>query len=117
MTVDTRVVSCSGTRVNVYTMMPGAAAMFELLIAAHNHDSDEAAGWKVKGMILRPKDRGDVRIVGDLLVQSWADVNSASWLVEVSADAVSQSLQVAVSGEETKVIGWVARLTTAELTF
>jgi hypothetical protein len=117
MTVDAGTLSCSGPRVNVYTMTPGCAAIFELLIAAHNHHVDEVAGWKIKGMIARPQNGNNARMVGDLHIRNWGDITAASWLVEVSADTGSQSLEVAVSGEVEKTIGWIARLTTAELAF
>lgn len=117
MTVDGRTCVYSGTDTTVYTMAPGTATMFELLIAAHNHTADAAAGWKIKGLIARPQDPGDVRLVGDLNVDHWRDATAATWSVAVTADTTNQCLKVAVTGQESKPIGWIARLTAAELAF
>jgi hypothetical protein len=117
MTVDGRTFVYSGPETTIYTMPPGTATMFELLIAAHNPMADEAAGWKIKGMIARPQEFDDVYLVGDLMVDNWRDTNAAIWSVVVTADTTNQCLKVAVTGEESKTIGWIARLTTAELAF
>jgi hypothetical protein len=42
MTVDGRIFVYSGPETTIYTMAPGAAAMFELLIAAHDPTANEA---------------------------------------------------------------------------
>jgi hypothetical protein len=107
----------SAASTNVWTMALGTAVTFQLLIAAHNHTADEVAGWTVSGVIARPQTSGNARLVGSLVTQTWADTNASTWAVTVTADTTNNFLSVAVTGQAAKTIGWIARLTTAELAY
>jgi hypothetical protein len=118
MTVDGGVPSC-GDRINVFTLEPGATATFALLIAARAHDADEVMGWHIRGLITRPMTSGDARIVGIPTFEGWQDTagTTAAWQVDLDADTADHYLKIAVTGEIGKTIGWIARLTTAELIY
>jgi len=106
-------------RINVFTLEPGATAMFALLIAARTRDADEVMGWHIKGLITRPMTSGDVHIVGLPSLESWQGTagTTHAWQVDIDADKAGQYLRIAVTGELGKTIGWIARLTTAELIY
>lgn len=118
MTVDGSNPTCVD-RINVFTLEPGATATFALLIAARAHDADEVMGWHIRGLITRPMTSGDAHIVGIPSFECWQDVaeTTVAWKVDLDADTANQYLKVAVTGEMGKTIGWIARLTTAELIY
>lgn len=115
MTADGRNLVYAGEGTSVFTMAAGATAMFELLVAAHSRGSEVAAGWKIKGMIARAAPSGNARLVGVCSLERWADSSAETWSVSIEADVVNQCLKVMVTGEDGREIGWICRLTTAEL--
>jgi hypothetical protein len=115
--VDGRSTVYSGEGATVYTVDAGATAIFALLVAAHNHDSHEVAGWSIKGMIARAPSSGNARLIGEVKQERWGDEAAAGWSITVDADTTNHCLKVSAVGEDGKNIGWIGRLTTAELAF
>lgn len=89
---------------------------FTATITGHRQDAgDGHAGYKVEGVVYRGSGVASVAILGAPVMNVIAESNSA-WDVKVAADTTNGSLRVTVKGEPGKIIRWVARVETVEVT-
>jgi hypothetical protein len=108
-------VSYSTAATNVLTLGTNSAYAFELLIVAKRVGAfNEAAMWKITGLIVRTTS-GTVRIVGTNDVVTKADAAASAWTVTATADDTNKALAVTATGEAAKNIAWSGRLTTSEV--
>lgn len=90
--------------------------VFRITITAHRSDADNGhAGYTFMGVIFRQSGANTTQIQGSIQKVVLAESNPA-WDVLVSADQVNGSLKVAVQGESSKTIRWVALVETVETT-
>jgi hypothetical protein len=108
-------VSYSTATTNVLTVGTNSAYAFELLVVAKRKGAfDEAAMWKITGLVVRTTS-GTVRIVGTNDVVTKADAAASAWTVTATADDTNKALAITATGEAAKDIAWSARLTTTEV--
>lgn len=84
---------------------------FEILVAARRTDADnESAAWKFEGAI--DNNAGTTALVS--AVAETVLANDSAWSVAVTADNTNDALVVTVTGQASKTIQWVARVTIVE---
>ena len=89
---------------------------FTGVISARRTDADnESAGYQISGVIDRNTGNGTVALVGTPTVTVLGE-DTPEWDVAVSADTGYGSLKVAVTGEASKTINWVAFIDVASTT-
>lgn len=89
---------------------------FRINIVARRTDADnESAGYELIGVIDRNTGASTVSLVGVSTRTTIAE-DIASWQVGCNADTTNGSLRVLVTGENSKTIRWVARVTLVEVT-
>lgn len=87
---------------------------FSILVVARRQDADnEGAGWEFKGVIDR--NGATTALVGSVTKTELANDNTGVWDCNVSADDTNDALIIQVTGEASKTIRWVARITLAEV--
>ena len=90
--------------------------LFKALIVGRRTDADgESAAYEVTGCIDRNDTAASTALVGTPSVTVIGEDN-ASWDVTVLADQSNGGLIIRVTGEASKSINWVARLTLVEVT-
>jgi hypothetical protein len=89
---------------------------FKITVTAHRTDlGDGHAGYTSAGVIYRGSGASTTNIQGSVQKTVLAESNP-SWDINISADAVNGSLKVNVTGENGKIIRWVALIETVEVT-
>jgi len=86
-----------------------------VVVARRTDANNESAGYKIEGVIDRNSGAGTVALVGTPTVTVLGE-DTAAWDVTVSADTSYGSLKVAVTGEASKTINWVAFIDVASTT-
>jgi len=86
---------------------------FEILIEARRTDANnESAAWKFEGAI--DNNAGTTALVSAVAETVLADDSSGAWDVAVTADNTNDALIVTVTGQASKTIQWVARVSIVE---
>lgn len=107
----------SGQSTNVLTVPAGVAYAFEALVVAKRQGAtDEAAMFKITGLVARTN-TGTVRIIGSNTLDARSDAAAATWTVTATADDTNKALALTVTGEAAKNIAWHARLVTSEIVY
>lgn len=89
---------------------------FKITVTAHRTDqSDGHAGYTIEGVVYRINGVNTISLVGNGIKSILAETNS-NWDVNVTADQINGSLKIACIGEIGKIIRWVARVDTVEVT-
>lgn len=85
-------------------------------ITGHRQDaSDGHAGYKIEGVIYRGSGVASVSLVGAPVVTVIAE-SDAIWDVKAAADTTNGSLRITARGQASKIVRWVARVETVEVT-
>jgi len=93
-----------------------SVATFDILIAARRTDATGGgAGYRFVGVIKKDGTAGSNTIVGAVSKTVVGETNNA-WDATVTADTTNGNLRIAVTGENSKTIRWVATVRTAEVT-
>lgn len=88
---------------------------FNILISARRTDADnESAAWELKGCI--DNNAGTTALVGTVISTTLGDDSGGAWGVTADADDTNDALRLRVTGQASKTIRWVARVTTSEVT-
>lgn len=80
---------------------------FRILIVAKSDDNSEGAVYELKGLIKKDIQSSSTTIIGSISKTVIAE-SVAAWDVSVTAYTSSGSLKVNVTGENFKIIRWVA---------
>lgn len=89
---------------------------FKVTVTGHRTDlGDGHAGYTAAGVIYRGSGAATTNIQGSVQKTVLAESNP-SWDINISADAVNGSLKISVTGENGKIIRWVALVETVEVT-
>jgi hypothetical protein len=89
---------------------------FKITVTGHRTDlGDGHAGYTAAGVIYRGSGAVTTNIQGSVQKTVLAESNP-SWDINISADAVYGSLKISVTGENGKIIRWVALVETVEVT-
>ena len=84
--------------------------MFTILVSARNTETGEGAGYKISGAIRRDILASSTTLVGIPVIETWEDAGAATWDATVIADSTNGSLNVMVTGEDSKTINWKAKI-------
>jgi hypothetical protein len=106
-----------GTGGNIRLTLPDNATWtFKITVTGHRTDlGDGHAGYTAAGVIYRGSGAATTGIQGSIQKTVLAESNP-SWDINISADTVHGSLKVTVTGENGKIIRWVALVETVEVT-
>lgn len=89
---------------------------FTITITAHRTDANDGhAGYEVKGVIYRDSGAATVNFQGITTTTVIAESNP-EWDINIFADTDDGSLALMVTGQTGKIIRWLARVQTVELT-
>lgn len=89
---------------------------FRITVTAHRTDlGDGHAGYTASGVIYRGSGAASTRVQGSPQKVVLAESNPV-WDINIGADAINGSLRVTVTGENSKIIRWVALVETVEVT-
>ena len=107
----------NGTGGNIrLTLADNSTWTFKVTVTAHRTDlGDGRAGYTAAGVIYRGSGAANTLIQGSVQKTVLAESNP-SWDINISADAVHGSLKISVTGENGKIIRWVALVETVEVT-
>lgn len=98
------------------TLPDNATWTFKITVTAHRTDlGDGHAGYTAAGVIFRGSGVATTAIQGSIQKTVLAESNP-SWDINISADAINGSLKISVTGENGKIIRWVALVETVEVT-
>lgn len=75
----------------------------------------DSSYWEIDGCIKRDGSNNTALVGSTTTTLVGQDAGAAAWAVAVTADDTNESLKIAVTGEATKTIHWVARVTTVEV--
>lgn len=106
-----------GTGGSIRLSLPDNATWtFKITVTGHRTDlGDGHAGYTAAGVIYRGSGAATTNIQGSVQKTVLAESNP-SWDINISADAVYGSLKISVTGENGKIIRWVALVETVEVT-
>lgn len=106
-----------GTGGSIRLSLPDNATWtFKITVTGHRTDlGDGHAGYTAAGVIYRGSGAATTNIQGSVQKTVLAESNP-SWDINISADAVNGSLKISVTGENGKIIRWVALVETVEVT-
>jgi hypothetical protein len=98
------------------TLLDNSTWTFRITVTGHRTDLDDGhAGYTAAGVIYRNSGVATTRIQGSVQKTVLAESNPL-WDINISADAVNGSLKVNVTGENGKIIRWIALIETVEVT-
>lgn len=98
------------------TLPDNSTWTFKVTVTAHRTDlGDGHAGYTSTGVIYRGSGAATTSFQGSPQKTVLAESNP-SWDINITADAVNGSLRVNVTGENSKIIRWVALVETVEIT-
>lgn len=98
------------------TLPDNATWTFKITVTGHRTDlGDGHAGYTAAGVIYRGSGVSTTGIQGSIQKTVLAESNP-SWDINISADAINGSLKISVTGENGKIIRWVALVETVEVT-
>lgn len=92
--------------------------MFNIdLIARNTGADDESAAWNVQFAIRRGTDASTTALIGSVTkTVIGKDTNASTWDVAVTADTTNGRPAIAVTGEASKTIRWVATIRSTKVT-
>ena len=88
---------------------------FRVLVTAHRTDGDDHAGFEASGVIYRGSGTTTTAILGQVSKTVIARSNS-DWAINILSDVSNGSLKITATGENSKIIRWVALVETVEIT-
>lgn len=89
---------------------------FKITVTGHRTDLGNGhAGYTAAGVIYRGSGAGSTSIQGSVQKTVLAESNP-SWDININADTTNGSLRITVTGENSKIIRWVALVETVEIT-
>lgn len=89
------------------TLNDSTTIVFEILVVGRRSAVNESAGYHFRGVIDRNSGAASTRIVGIVSKTTIAE-DQMLWDANVSADSTNGAIQIQVTGEASKTIGWVA---------
>lgn len=89
------------------TLADSTTIVFEILVVGRRSAVNESAGYHFRGLIDRNSGAASTRIVG-LVAKTIVAEDQMLWDANVSADTTNGAIQIQVTGEASKTIGWVA---------
>lgn len=108
--------SFSATSNNQVIVANNSAYTFKGIIVARENSTGDAKFWEITGAIEKGATVGTTALVGTPTVTTVAEDSGASaWSVSLSADTSNGALKIAVTGEASHTIKWVARVETVEV--
>lgn len=87
---------------------------FTIHVTGMDETTGETYSCIRKGAIRRNTTSGTTVLVGTVSEENWYDSAASTWLVQVDADSINDSLRIRVQGQASKNIRWVARIETVE---
>lgn len=109
--------SAAGTT-NQVILPNNSAYYFKIEVIAGVTGAGNTKAWELKGAIKRGANAGTTAIVGTVTTTVIAtDAGAATWTVTATADTTNGGIAVTVTGQASTTIRWVARCTTAEMTY
>lgn len=88
---------------------------FSIMVVARRTDADnESAAYKLEGCIDRQADAASTALVGTVTTTVLGE-DTAAWDVAATADTTNGGLAITVTGEASKTIRWVAKVTLVEV--
>ena len=92
-----------------------SAVTFQIMVVGRRTDAvGEVAAYRIEGLIAKDETSGSAIIVG--LSKTILGESDSAWNASVVADTSTGALKLAVEGEASKTIRWVATVITSEVT-
>lgn len=109
---------CSWISGGQISLVNNSAYYFRIMVVATKTGGGDTKQWFIEGLVKRGASAATTAFVGTPTVTStFADAGAAAWTVAVVADTSNGGVNIAVTGAAATNIRWVARTTTAEVTF
>lgn len=110
-TVTPKEMSVSGssaTSLNTFVLPDQTTWLYEAWVVARRTDADgESAGYILRGVIDRNTGAASTALVGSVSAE-YVNEDTAAWDVTAKANATNGSLEIEVTGENSKTIRWTA---------
>ena len=106
---------CGGFTNRRFTIRPSSVLVFKILITARDNVSGDCAAYKVEGAIKRDAAGNTVMLLAAVITVIHED--DAAWNVAVAADDTNEALVITVTGDDTNITQWAARLDGVETHF
>jgi len=109
---------CSWISGGQISLVNNSAYYFRIMVVATITGGDNTKQWFIEGLVKRGASAATTAFVGTPTVTStFADAGAAAWTVAVVADTSNGGVNISVTGAAATNIRWVARVTTAEVTY
>jgi len=106
---------CGGESNKRFTVRASSVLVFTMLITARDNVAGHGAAYKVEGAIKRDAAGNTAMLAAATVTVIHED--DASWDVAVTADDTNEALIITVTGDDTNITQWAARLDGVETHF
>jgi hypothetical protein len=109
---------CSWISGGQISLVNNSAYYFRIMVVATITGGGNTKQWFIEGLVKRGASAATTAFVGTPTVTStFADAGAAAWTVAVVTDTTNGGVNITVTGAAATNIRWVARVTTAEVTY
>jgi len=109
---------CSWISGGQISLVNNSAYYFRIMVVATITGGGNTKQWFIEGLVKRGASAATTAFVGTPSVTStFADAGAAAWTVAVVADTTNGGVNINVTGAAATSIRWMARTTTAEVTY